>query len=67
MLKWFPDAMSTTLRIYSQVSIVHSAPLSHPSALGVLPVGQTTATAATATAENSQVELRSNIVEVDSF
>ena len=39
---------------YSQVSIVHTAPSSHPSAPGTLPVGQTT-TATAATAENSQV------------
>ena len=40
----------------AQVSIVHAAPLSHPSAPGALAVGQTAATTAVAaTAENSQV------------
>ena len=37
----------------AQVSIVHAAPLSHPSAPGTLAMGQTAAAAATA--ENSQV------------
>ena len=43
----------------AQVSIVHAAPLSHPSAPGALAVGHTAAAAANATAaataENSQV------------
>ena len=39
----------------AQVSIVHAAPLSHPSARGALAVAQHTAAVASATAENSQV------------
>ena len=49
----------------AQVSIVHAAPLSHPSAPGALAVGQTTAAAAAvaATAENSQVSSVESKVE----
>ena len=48
----------------AQVSIVHTAPSSHPSAPGTLPVGQTMATAV-ATAENSQVSAKTQLTQVD--